>query len=235
MKKCLQITYYAFNQEFSDSDVNQFILDFFQDKNVTCLLQTSPNILLDCEITRVKVEEISCVITSMDFFDKLLNPINNIVSHGKDREGNTLIRQCEEVSKNGIYITNVLKKVLLDDECEEYSLYNSEEREEFIFKLLTHFVIGGTWCQDDVTIEPYLNTTKNIYKDLISVEKNLEFNKILVASKVYNVMAFNSKDDMVYPKGFTDHFQNSFVYLIINRKTRTVTLFAHNAGNTIYT
>jgi len=58
--------------------------------------------------------------------------------------------------------------MLFEDECEEYSLYTEEERAEFIFLLLQHFVTGGKWCQDDMVIDPYLNAIKNIYKDLLT-------------------------------------------------------------------
>lgn len=58
--------------------------------------------------------------------------------------------------------------MLFDDECKEYFMYDQDERNEFMFKLLQHFVTGGQWCQDDVIIEPYLNTTKYVYKDVLA-------------------------------------------------------------------
>lgn len=58
--------------------------------------------------------------------------------------------------------------MLFEDECSEYFLYEEDERAEFMFRLLKHFVIGGQWCQDDIVIEPYLNATKHVYKDLLT-------------------------------------------------------------------
>lgn len=58
--------------------------------------------------------------------------------------------------------------MLFEDECEQYFMYSKDERAEFIFRLLQHFLIGGQWCQDDDIIEPYLNVTKHIYKDLLT-------------------------------------------------------------------
>lgn len=58
--------------------------------------------------------------------------------------------------------------MLFEDECEEYLLYDESERNEFLLQLMKHFVIGGRWCQDDVILEPYLNTTKSVYKDLLA-------------------------------------------------------------------
>lgn len=47
----------------------------------------------------------------MTFFDKILDPVNNIVCNGTDKNGNCMIRQCMEVHKNGMYIANNLKMV----------------------------------------------------------------------------------------------------------------------------
>lgn len=58
--------------------------------------------------------------------------------------------------------------MFFEEECKQYFLYKEDERNEFIFLLLKHFVTGGKWCQDDIIIEPYLNVTKCIYKDLIT-------------------------------------------------------------------
>lgn len=58
--------------------------------------------------------------------------------------------------------------MLFEDECEKYFLYPEEERSEFMFQLFQHFVTGGKWCQDDITIDPYLNATKYVYKDLLT-------------------------------------------------------------------
>lgn len=62
-------------------------------------------------VAKVQTEQIPCTITSMTFFDKLLDKNNNIVCSGTDNDGNHQIRQCEEVFKNGLYITNNLKMV----------------------------------------------------------------------------------------------------------------------------
>lgn len=47
----------------------------------------------------------------MAFFDKLLNPNNNIVCRGINKDGYHTIRQCMEVYKNSIYMNNNLKMV----------------------------------------------------------------------------------------------------------------------------
>lgn len=63
--------------------------------------------------------------------------------------------------------------MLLDEESEEYNLYSEEERNEFIFRIFQMLVLGGILCQYEDTLEPYLDVTKNIYKDLIRLSEYL--------------------------------------------------------------
>lgn len=235
MKKCLRINYYAFNQEFKSDDINQFALDFFRDNNVANNLQASFNQFAGSNIARVQTKSIPCTVTSMAFFDKLLDPNNGIVCFsGTGDDGIHTIHQCMEVYKNGIYISNKLKMMLFEDECEEYFLYNEDERAEFMFRLLQHFSIGGQWCQDDVVVEPYLDAIKYIYKDLLSVEKIPE-SGMQISSKMYQVVAFDSNDTALFPKEIKSPIPYSFAYLVVNPKSRTVALFFHNVGDKIYT
>jgi len=57
--------------------------------------------------------------------------------------------------------------MLLDEESEEYNLYSEDERNEFVFRIFQMLVLGGTLCQFEDTLQPYLDVTKSIYKDLI--------------------------------------------------------------------
>ncbi|XP_025424359.1 uncharacterized protein C11orf70-like isoform X2 [Sipha flava] len=234
MKKCLHVDYYAFNQEFTEDDIEQFALDLFRDCNVVTTLQTHFDEFKGNNVNRVQTETIPCSVTSMMFFDRLLDPKNNIVCSGTDNDGNHRIRQCMEVFKNGIYISNKLKMMSFEDESSEYLLYSEDERAEFIFRLLQHFLIGGRWCQDDEIIEPYLTATKHVYKDLLNVEKVTDFG-IRVSSKIYKVVAFNSNNKISFPKESINSAPYSFAYLSVNPKTRTVALFFHNVGDKIYT
>ena len=61
--------------------------------------------------------------------------------------------------------------MLIDEECDEYNLYKGSEREELIFAIFQMLVLGGSLCQYEDVIQPYLDITKTIYKDLIRYEK----------------------------------------------------------------
>lgn len=58
----------------------------------------------------------------MTFFDRILDPANNIVCDGTDKDGNYMIRQCMEVYKNSMYIANNLKMVCTKIQSTYYTI-----------------------------------------------------------------------------------------------------------------
>lgn len=61
--------------------------------------------------------------------------------------------------------------MLQDEESENYYAVGRAEREEFLFRLFKHLCLGGELCQYEDTVEPYISTTRHIYKDLIRWEE----------------------------------------------------------------
>lgn len=57
--------------------------------------------------------------------------------------------------------------MLQEEDSEHYYVVGREEHREFLFRLFKHLCLGGELCQYEDTIDPYISTTKQIYKDLI--------------------------------------------------------------------
>ena len=57
--------------------------------------------------------------------------------------------------------------MLLSEESDNCDLYSETEKEEFLYRLFRHICLGGQICQYEDTIDPYLNITKQLYKDLV--------------------------------------------------------------------
>ncbi|KAK9504649.1 hypothetical protein O3M35_010936 [Rhynocoris fuscipes] len=110
--------------------------------------------------TKVTVQEVPCVVTSMAFYDKITNEKNGIVRKGR-------ILECMEEQINGFYVNDKLRALLLDPDSDVYQLYSAEERQQFAFLLLMHFTLGGLYCQQEFHIDPYLETVKQVYKELL--------------------------------------------------------------------
>ena len=66
-----------------------------------------------------------------------------------------------------VCVCGLLLQMLLIEDSDNYDMFTEEERNEFLFQLFRHLCLGGTICQYEDTIQPYLDATKAIYKDLI--------------------------------------------------------------------
>jgi len=70
-------------------------------------------------------------------------------------------------------ITSItLRRTLILEDSEEYTAFTENEREEFIFHLFSRLCIGGPVCQYEDYATAYLDTTKALYKDLVTVVKD---------------------------------------------------------------
>nr|CAD7441424.1 unnamed protein product [Timema bartmani] len=102
----------------------------------------------------------------MSFFNPLTKPDSGIVS------SNDWLVKCPYDEIDGFTITDELRKMLLDEDSSNYKLIPKSDRNEFIFCLFQAICLGGQWCQYEDSIKPYLDITKLIYKDLVSVQKD---------------------------------------------------------------
>ncbi|XP_076282889.1 cilia- and flagella-associated protein 300 isoform X3 [Lasioglossum baleicum] len=124
-------------------------------------------------------------------------------------------------------ITSSVVEMLLDEECPEYNLYTKDEREEFIFRIFQMLVLGGILCQHEDKLDPYLDATKTIYKDLIRVEKQND-SDLSVSTLVLEVVVKDSKNQAYFPCK-PSHIQN-IGFLLVYNKTREITTFLHQYG-----
>lgn len=118
--------------------------------------------------------------------------------------------------------------MILDEESDNYGLFNEIERKELLFRVFQHLVLGGKWCQFEDKIEPYLNYAKVLYKDLVRVERNSETKEIEIRSYCLKVKVIGGRKSSIFPVD-ADHIQN-FVYLLIDPVARHVIVFAHEFG-----
>ncbi|XP_063242519.1 cilia- and flagella-associated protein 300-like [Bacillus rossius redtenbacheri] len=109
----------------------------------------------------VEVEAVPCSVVSMTAFEPLTDPRNGVVSPGGRIVG------CPQVVVDGFLVADHLREVLLDPESERYHIIPDTLRQEFIFRIFQFLCLGGQWCQYEDDIQPYLDTTKMLYKDLV--------------------------------------------------------------------
>ncbi|XP_003968947.1 cilia- and flagella-associated protein 300 [Takifugu rubripes] len=210
---------FTFDRDFRPYNSEKFALCFFQSPQVVSSLSTKVNtgapVPLDRPV-RVEVEQVPCTRVSMDLFDP-------IYTCGILRPSGHMVKCFHDVFPD----YDELRQMLQDEESQHYYVVGREAREEFLFVLFKHLCLGGELCQYDDVIDPYMNATKRIYKDLISVQKDPDTRKISIISTVFKVRVYD-ESGRCYP-GRRDEEQN-FAYLIVNPVSHHVTLFSHSYG-----
>jgi hypothetical protein len=81
-----------------------------------------------------------------------------------------------------IEIADLLRECILKEESEHYELFDSLDKKELLYKLFTLLVLGGGVCQYEDSIDVYFEFTKQIYKNLVTVKKDADTQKVFIDS-----------------------------------------------------
>ncbi|XP_075706087.1 cilia- and flagella-associated protein 300 [Rhinoderma darwinii] len=219
---------FRYDQYFQSYQKDDFVLAFFQDLNVTShlkLLSGSSGqwTTLDTNVKKIEASEVPCTHLSLSPFDRL--------------QKENIVKECGNISKcldeyvDDFIVSDELRKVLLLEDSEKYEIFSTSDRQEFLFLLFKHLCLGGAVCQFEDTIDPYLEITKSMYKELISVQKNPETKQINIISYVFKVLA-HDENGLCYPS--TTTHEQTFAYLIVDPLKRHVTALYHCFGGGIF-
>ncbi|XP_001122247.5 cilia- and flagella-associated protein 300 isoform X1 [Apis mellifera] len=218
------IQHFTFNEPFQKYHKYHLAEAFFKDSTVAKELLTKQGnywAKQDIIASSVEINPISCSVLNMSFFNKLKDPKNGIV-----HKSGAICKRFDMEIENFL-ISDNLRAMLLDEECPEYNLYLKDEREEFIFFIFQMLVLGGILCQYEDILNPYLEVTKAMYKDLIKVQKN-EDTDLSISTIVLQVIAKDSKGEAYFPYD-PSHMQN-IGFLLIDSVTHEITTFLHQFG-----
>ncbi len=58
-------------------------------------------------------------------------------------------------------------QLLFEEDSDNYHIISPSDRQEFLFRLFKHMVLGGELCQYEDVIDPYIETAKMMYKELV--------------------------------------------------------------------
>ncbi|XP_029458265.1 cilia- and flagella-associated protein 300-like isoform X2 [Rhinatrema bivittatum] len=224
----MTIQAFSFDQYFQAYQKNDFVLAFFKDPNVISnlkILSVSSGqwMTLGTEVKKVEAKDVPCTQISMSFFDRLYS--EEIV-----REGGHIVK-CLDEFYDDFSISDELRKLLLLEESNKFDIFSQADREEFLFCLFKHLCLGGALCQFEDMIGPYLETTRSLYKELVSVQKDSETQKIQTISTVFKVSAYD-ENGMCYPS--TKNHDQTFAYLIVDPLKRHVHVLYHCFGRGLF-
>ncbi|EGF83953.1 hypothetical protein BATDEDRAFT_84667 [Batrachochytrium dendrobatidis JAM81] len=206
---------FTYDQYLKPYDIDMFLLDFFNANPQIKVQGTMDRWGTLGNVTNVSKEETNHTITSLDFFDRLLT--NGIV------RSNGQITKCMDEYHDSFLVADNLRKCLLMPEFDLYDLFSPDDRREFIFHVFQAMCLGGRLCQYENDLEPYLQVTKKLYKDLITVVKDPLTNKLKVASFIYKITQVKSSVSQLFP---LEHPQN-FCYVSIDPMRRHINLLYH--------
>ena len=215
----MELVKFRFNTSFELQDLQRFLKDLFNDPIVRKNFPPLTSVILpddQKEIENFKYKVLNTRATNMDIFDTLYE--NDIVTLDTG-----YIHQDYDVYVEDITVSDKLKQALLVEDSEAYSVFSPDQRDEFLFHIFKRIVIGGSLCQYENTIEPYLEMTKAFYKDIVSAAKEPETNKIYIRSVPVEILSIEKSN--IYKKKY--HPQN-FFYVIIDPYQRYVHLWYHN-------
>lgn len=207
---------FRFDQYYQKYMSEQFIKDFLNSDEVQGVFHVpqkrkDPGPLGN--VTRVRAREVPCGMTSLSVFDRLGEA-------GIVREGGSILK-CFDNYIDELQVADELCKALVDEESPNYTLFDDDDREEFLFRVFRHLCIGGGMCQFEDYIEPYLQTTKKVYKDMLAVRKNDETGKLEIVSQIFDLRAAKGGSAELFPS----KSPYSFCYIILNPVKRHVTVW----------
>jgi hypothetical protein len=120
-------------------------------------------------------------------------------------------------------IGDLLRQSILVPGSSKYEIFSDSKRQEFIFHLFKFLVGGGPLCQYEDTLQPYLDATKLVYKDVVAACKDPQTGKAMTYSQVYQLtdIVTSENSNLFLSKKYP---QVNTCYLSIDKFRRTITI-----------
>ncbi|KAJ9528248.1 hypothetical protein QJQ45_014231, partial [Haematococcus lacustris] len=197
MRKSSRVCVFRYTKYYHRLAGQELLLDLFNDpssqEHLQVMLRDSSWRNLSGEkVLEVEAARVPCSATRMDLFDKVTEPDQGAEPLLVRGPGGELVKRMDDVRdgfqaswlggpKTGegggegegrctcMQIQDNLREMLLCEESENAELYSAAEKDEFLWRLFEHLSLGGPCCQYEDKIAPYLDTTKELYKELVTV------------------------------------------------------------------
>ena len=119
-------------------------------------------------------------------------PIKDIISD------TGYVRGCFDEEIEGILVQDKLREMFANPETENSEVFTMAQKEEFLYHLLGLVCIGGSMCQAEDKFQPWKSVTKELYKDLVDVEKDKNGN-VSITSTVYQIDPSRFQSPSIFP------------------------------------
>ena len=175
---------FRYDKFYHKQDAEAFVKDLLASPEVLREIIAGGSGGDDLEVASFSCRAVRATVTSMAFFDKLLGESGIVRSNG-------LLVKCMDDYYEGFHVQDRLREILLNED-NEYELdhgevFGEEDKGELLFKIFRHLCVGGSLCQFEDSLDPYLEVAKAVYKELLTVWRNPKSGKAEVASGAYEV------------------------------------------------
>ena len=214
----MELVKFRFNTSFTMTDIDRFLKDLFNDNTIKKNFPPLSHIIPKegNEVKNFKYKILRTQATNLDIFDSLYE--NDIVTPETG-----YIHQDYDINVDDFIVSDKLRQSLIVEDSESYLTFDNEKRDEFLFHIFKRIVLGGSLCQNEEKIDPYLDMTKFFYKDLVSAAKDPDSGKIYIRSIPIEILDVEGNN--LYRNKY--HIQN-FFYVVIDPYQRYVHLWYHN-------
>jgi len=202
LKDVIKVERFKFSGRLTDETESDFLNDLICSSELASTMELLSPLPREA-LADLEVKKIPCGVTNMGFFDAL--ETDGLLAP------NGYLRKCANDRVAGVEIdTLVTDLLLLGDDSEYAGSFSSEARAEFLFQLFHLIFIGGAMHQRDEDCLGYLEQTKAMYKDLLTVHKKASTGKVEVTSRVFQVSlapaaAAKGQGAPLFPGGVPDH------------------------------
>lgn len=118
-----------------------------------------------------------------------------------------------------------VRELLANEDSENACAFEEEEKSELLFHIFRRLCIGGSMNQFDDTIKPYLDATRALYKDLVSVYRSARTRKPTIGTLPLQITATDGIT--LFPSDDRGQ-EHSFAYLCVDARNKQAT-FWYNA------
>jgi hypothetical protein len=135
------------------------------------------------------------------------------------------IRKCIDEDFDGILVQDELRRAMLTPDGEGSSEHAcalpAATRAELLFQLFRLLVVGGAMAQPDEYVAAYTASTKQLYKELVSVYRAAASGKVTVATHAFEVTGLGAGGARaLFPQ--TSSHNRCYVMIEPLKKTATV-------------
>ncbi|CAG7717356.1 unnamed protein product [Allacma fusca] len=257
MQDGLRAQAFYFDGKFKTYLLDNLIRDFFGSAHVMGnLLRAAEGghfVPVGTQAEVVKFQIVPCTLITTEIFDRLIAEDSLVArTTGALRKCLPDYFQPDASIHDPVFPIEVgdqLRKLVLSEyipECisvddgDLQEIYSQSEKDEFLYRLFGHFVLGGSLCQYEDNLQPYIDVAKIVYKDLMTVSEAREnlpgtecgdvanSKRLGIRSVVVKVSSAKnegySRDNLL----FTIPHINNFMYVIIQPEDQMVfTLYHH--------